>query len=101
MKAALLLLALAKFAFCSPFYGWKDGCNNGNDHGDCVCLTDAEAADFVANFTIIAAKQDGYKEVTNYTLAEDFTSTSDGVNFVDGIPVSQLTALTIFTLLLY
>lgn len=101
MKSALLLLALAKFAFCSSFYGWSDGCNSGNDHGNCVCLTDAEAANFVANFTIIAAKQEGYEEITNYTLAENFTSTSDGVNFVDGIPVSQLTALTMLTLPLY
>ena len=51
------------------------------------CLTDNEAHSIVADFAIIASEAPGYVKVAKQRLTPDFTSITDSVNFVDGIPV--------------
>jgi hypothetical protein len=53
-----------------------------------ACLTDDEANKIVADFAIIAYEQPGYVKVAKQLLTPDFTSITDSVNFVEGIPVS-------------
>ncbi|KAK6388583.1 hypothetical protein LTR65_007739 [Meristemomyces frigidus] len=54
----------------------------------CFCLTDSDASDLVAGFTTIAAEHTGYEGVADQILVDNFTSISDSVNFVDGIPLN-------------
>lgn len=54
----------------------------------CSCLTDEDTKDLVESFTIVAAERPDYEEVAAQISTNNFTSISDSVNFVDGIPAS-------------
>lgn len=61
----------------------------------CHCLTDSDTSNLVAGFTTIAAEHAGYEEVAAQILVDNFTSISDSVNFVDGIPVNCISCQTL------
>ena len=79
-----LILAASAFAACAFGHPQKHPCH---------CLTDAETSDLINGFKIVAAIAPGYEAVAQQIIAEDFVSISDGVNFVDGIPVSHFTQM--------
>ncbi|KAK3628162.1 hypothetical protein LTR56_018774 [Elasticomyces elasticus] len=77
MKAFLLpTLVLTTFAFAGV-YSHK-----------CACLTDAETSYLVNGFRVVSTESTGYEALANKILAVNFTSISDGINFVDGVPLN-------------
>ncbi|KAK5119479.1 hypothetical protein LTR85_007579 [Meristemomyces frigidus] len=81
------------------YLGVKDG--DGPVHGSAFLVrtkaeeetlmsyeTNYETSNLVAGFRNIAAEHAGYEEVAAQILVDNFTSISDSVNLVDGIPLN-------------